>query len=69
MTELRAHQGIRYSIPNNDYGVWHHNIHLHPLKTNMGGPRSGEFGGYETRAEAMTAADLAIEDWMHSQLL
>lgn len=64
VTELREHRKIPYSIPNNNDGVWGYKIHPGHLKPTVARPRHAATDGYETRAEAITAAELAIHDWL-----
>jgi len=68
VNELREHREIPYSIPSNDDGVWHYKIHPGRLKASAVRPRNAAADGYETRAEAITAAELAIHDWLGPSL-
>jgi len=64
VNELREHRDIPYSIPNNDDGIWHYNIHPVHMRPTAVRPRNAAADGYGTRGEAISAAQLAIHDWL-----
>ena len=67
MSELREHHGVSYSIPSNDDGVWRYKIHPGRMRARSPRPVSAVSDGYETHAEAITAAELAIDGWLEKQ--
>jgi hypothetical protein len=67
MSEAREHRGVPYYLPLNDDGIWRYKIHPGHLKANTPRPRPAAADGYGTRAEAIAAAELAIEDWIRGE--
>ena len=64
MREIREHRGVTYSVPNNDDGVWHYQIHPGRLTRRDARPEHAPANGYDSRAAAMTAATKAIDGWL-----
>lgn len=64
MTELREYRGIPYSIPSNDDGVWLYKLHPGRLGAKAQRPSAAPADGYNSRSEAITAAQKAVDDWL-----
>jgi hypothetical protein len=60
------YRGVAYSIPHNDNGVWHYQVHpkRDKLLAMRGRPQATAVEGYSSREGAIAAAQKAIDAWL-----
>ena len=60
------HRGVIFSIPHNDDGIWHYQVHpkRDKLLAMRGRPQITLTEGYPTREAAIAAAQKAIDAWL-----
>ncbi|MFL5239906.1 MAG: hypothetical protein ACJ8EL_20390 [Rhizomicrobium sp.] len=60
------YRGIEYSIPHNDDGIWHFQVHpkRNKLLAMRGRPQGTAADGYRSREAAIEAARKAIDAWL-----
>lgn len=66
MRTTGEHRGVAYSIPHNDDGVWHYQVHPKRDKhlAMRGRPQTTAADGYPSREAAICAAKRAIDAWL-----
>ena len=66
MRQTGEYRGVTYSLPHNDDGIWHYQVHpkRDKLLAMRGRPQGTQIVGYPSRDEAISAAQRAIDSWL-----